>query len=72
MKKSRITITMDAEIEKWLRPEATFTGKSLSHLIRLCLQEYYELKPDRFSRRDKARNSSEKAYQIPPERLEKR
>jgi hypothetical protein len=72
MKKSRITVTMDAEIEKWLRPEASFTGKSISHLIRICLQEYYELQPDRFSRKDKARTTSEKTFQIPSERLAKR
>ncbi len=62
MKKSRITITIDSEIENWLRPEANFSGKSLSHMVRLCLREYYLLKPERFSRKNKARSESENAF----------
>jgi hypothetical protein len=72
MKKSRITITIDPEIDNWLRPEASFTGKSLSHMVRLCLIEYYQLKPERFSRNNKARTESENAFLVAPERLENR
>ncbi len=72
MTKKRVTITIDPDIEQWLLPEAKSTGKSLSHLIRICLREYHELYPNRFSTTDKARSDSEETWQIPPERLAKR
>lgn len=72
MKKNRITVTIDSDIEKWLRPEANSTGKSLSHLIRICLREFHDLRPNRFSTSDKARAPSEQTWRIPAERLEKR
>ncbi len=72
MTKKRVTVTIDADIEKWLMPEANSTGKSLSHMIRICLREYHELYPARFSTSNNTRSSSEETWQIPPERLAKR
>ena len=72
MTKVRVTVTIDDDIDQWLRPEARSTGKSLSQLIRICLREYHDLQPNRFSMTDKARAPAEETWQIPPERLEKR
>ena len=68
--KNRITVTIDSDIEEWLRPESISSGKSMSHLIRNCLREFHELRPDRFSGTKRA--SSEKAWQSPTVRLVKR
>ena len=62
MAKTRVTITLDPLVEEWLRAGSEATGKSLSHVIRLSLEEYAAMKPDRFSRSDKARSTSERAW----------
>ncbi|KAE9628858.1 ribbon-helix-helix protein, CopG family [Parasedimentitalea maritima] len=62
MKKTRVTVSLDPSIEEWLRAASERTGKSVSHVIRLSLEEYAALKPDRFSRSDKARKVSENAW----------
>uniref|UniRef100_UPI003532572D ribbon-helix-helix protein, CopG family n=1 Tax=Pararhizobium sp. IMCC3301 TaxID=3067904 RepID=UPI003532572D len=72
MTKKRVTVTIDPDIDKWLRPEASSTGKSLSNLIRICLREYHELRPERFSTTNKARSEAEDTFKIPPESLAKR
>lgn len=60
--KTRVTVTLDEDIEAWLRAGAVSGSKSLSEVIRLCLREYSELKPSRFLRTDSARNASEAAW----------
>lgn len=72
MTKKRVTVTIDPDIDEWLRPEASSTGKSLSNLIRICLREYHELQPERFSTTNRARKEAEETFRISPERLAKR
>jgi hypothetical protein len=61
----RVTITLEKKIEEWLLPEAASTGKSLSEVIRICLNEYREQNPNRFSMSDKARSESERPWLKP-------
>ena len=62
MSKTRVTVTLDPDIEDWLRAGAKAGGKSLSDVVRSCLREFHELSPNRFSRSDKARAESEDAW----------
>ena len=59
MKKTRVTITLDPDIEDWLKAGARSGSKSLSETVRLCLREYANSHPNRFLRSDKAREKSE-------------
>jgi len=59
MAKTRITITLDPDIEEWLKAGAMSGNKSLSEVVRLCLREYSAAHPTRFLRTDKARLKSE-------------
>ncbi len=62
MSKTRVTISLDPDIEDWLRASSEATGKSLSQIVRLSLKEFSVLQPERFSRSDKARSVSESAW----------
>jgi hypothetical protein len=62
MGKHRITVTIDAEIEDWLQAGAASYGRSLSELVRICLHEFSQEHPNRFSTADKARSKSEEAW----------
>lgn len=62
MKKIRVTITLDPDVEEWLRAGAQSGGKSLSETVRLCLREYSTSHPTRFLRSDMAREKSEQAW----------
>jgi len=50
MSKRRISIALDSELENWLSNAAKTTGKSLSKTIHLCLVEFKNQNPDKFSR----------------------
>jgi hypothetical protein len=65
MAKVRITVTIDPDIEEWLRPEATASGKSLSMLIRTCLREYRQIAPNRFSKTSGIKSSTDEAWRRP-------
>jgi metal-responsive CopG/Arc/MetJ family transcriptional regulator len=62
MAKTRITITLDPEIEAWVTVAAKAIGKSQSEIVRICLREYFAQNPNRFSMSDKARSDSEDAW----------
>ncbi|WP_306114210.1 hypothetical protein [Roseovarius sp. MMSF_3305] len=62
MKKTRVTITLDPDIEYWLRAGAKSGSKSLSEVVRQCLRDYAETNPENILRTDKAREKSEEAW----------
>ena len=62
MTKIRVTVSLDEDIEEWLRVGSRVTKKSISELIRICLRDYREQQPNKFSRADKARSQSEDAW----------
>lgn len=62
MGKTRVTVTLDEDIEVWLQAGSKSASKSLSEIIRICLREYHRTQPNRFARADKARSSSEDAW----------
>jgi hypothetical protein len=62
MNKTRVTVTLDFDIEEWLRAGSKSSNKSLSELIRICLREQYLTDRARFMRTDKARSASEAAW----------
>lgn len=62
MGKTRVTVTLDRDIEEWLQAGSKGAGKSLSEVIRTCLREYHDAHPNRFVRADKARSRSEDAW----------
>lgn len=62
MTKLRITVTIDPDIEEWLRAGVNSYGRSLSELVRICLHEFSHEHPNRFSTVDKARSKSEEAW----------
>lgn len=65
MPKTRVTVTLDSEIEEWVRAGAEASGNSISQIIRLCLDEYMNDNPERFSRANKARSETEGAWLRP-------
>ncbi|UWQ77946.1 ribbon-helix-helix protein, CopG family [Leisingera sp. S132] len=64
MSKHRITITVDPDIDEWLQAGAKTYGRSLSELVRICLREFSQEHPNRFSTTDKARSKSEEAWRV--------
>ncbi|MFN7268961.1 MAG: ribbon-helix-helix protein, CopG family [Cereibacter sp.] len=62
MPKIRVTVTLDKEIEDWLRAGSISSGSSLSELIRRALKEYRMQNPQRFLRGDKSRSASDTAW----------
>ena len=64
MSKLRITVTVDPEIEDWLRGSAKVYGRSLSELIRICLVEFHESNPHRFSTFDKTRTERPERWRV--------
>ena len=62
MTKTRVTVTLDPDVEDWLRAGASSGSKSLSDTIRICLREYAQINPTRFSRADRARTATENAW----------
>lgn len=61
----RITITLDQGIEKWLRPEAEASKRSMSELVRVCLREYSDTDPFRYSAKQQAGSDIERAWKKP-------
>lgn len=64
MGKRRITVTIDPEIENWLDAGAMCYGRSVSEIIRICLKEFHELKPRRFSTADKAWGETPESWRV--------
>jgi hypothetical protein len=64
MNKRRITVTLDADVDDWLQAGAKTYGRSLSELVRICLHEFSQEHPNRFSTADKARSASEDAWRV--------
>lgn len=64
MTKTRITVTVDPDIEEWLRAGTKRHGRSLSELVRICLDEFKQEHPNRFLTADKARSKSEDAWRV--------
>lgn len=64
MTKHRITITVDPDIDEWLQRGANTYGRSLSELVRICLREFSQEHPNRFSTADKARTEKPEAWRV--------
>ncbi len=62
MAKTRITITLEKNLQDWIYASAKAMNKSQSEIVRICLQEFIQSDPQRFSRFDKARAKSEDAW----------
>ncbi|WP_442969850.1 CopG family transcriptional regulator [Roseibium sp. Sym1] len=65
MTKTRITITLDDDIQEWVSVAAKDINRSQSEIVRICLREFKEANEYRFSRHDKARSPSENAWKTP-------
>jgi hypothetical protein len=62
MGKTRVTVTLDDNIETWIQAGAKSINKSWSEIIRICLREFHNEYPNRFTRTDKTRSMSEDAW----------
>jgi len=62
MAKTRITITLEDNVQDWIYASAKATNKSQSEIVRICLREFMQNDPQHFSRFDKARTKSEDAW----------
>ena len=64
MGKLRITVTIDPDIEEWLGAASKCHGRSLSEIVRLCLREFHDMQPNRFSTADKARSEVPEPWRV--------
>ena len=64
MNKRRVTVTIDPDIEDWLDAGVKCYGRSLSEVIRICLREFHDAEPDRFSRRNRAREETPEPWRV--------
>ena len=64
MGKLRITVTIDHDIEDWLVSASNCYGRSMSEIIRICLREFRDRQPNRFSTADKARSENPEPWRV--------